>query len=99
MTGRGNRTAWCGSAVYADGHPTVPVGFTVAKHAAKAEPWLELRADNRVFGDAIVTCLNAPNISPQNLTARGLAGANQPSFNYAPSLGFYRAAIFFTKNK
>jgi hypothetical protein len=80
------------TAVYAGGHPTAPEGFSITKHAAKSEPWLELRADDRVFGEAIVTCLNLPNVTPDELSARGLDGANFPSFDYAPSLGFYRAA-------
>ncbi|MEA2718538.1 MAG: hypothetical protein QOJ39_402, partial [Candidatus Eremiobacteraeota bacterium] len=74
---------------------TAPDGFTIARHAAKAEPWLEVRADDRTFGEAIVTCVNAPNINPPDLRARGLSGANFPSFNYAPSIGFYRATIVF----
>ncbi|MEA2689241.1 MAG: hypothetical protein QOD51_1848 [Candidatus Eremiobacteraeota bacterium] len=83
------------TAEYAGGHPTAPDGFTIARHAAKAEPWLEVRADDRTFGEAIVTCVNAPNINPPDLRARGLSGANFPSFNYAPSIGFYRATIVF----
>ncbi|HWT07161.1 MAG TPA: hypothetical protein VN224_15455 [Xanthomonadales bacterium] len=79
------------TAVYAGGHPVAPEGLAITKHAAKSEPWLELRADDRVFGEAIVTCVNLLNLNPDELAARGLDGANFPSFNYAPSLGFYRA--------
>jgi len=81
------------TAIYAGGHPAAPDGFSITKHAAKSEPWLELRADDRVFGEAIVHCVNAPNVTPDELTSRGLAGANFPSFDYAPSLGFYRASV------
>jgi hypothetical protein len=39
-----------------------------------------------------MTCVNAPTISLNDLATRGLSGANAPSIDYAPSLGFYRAA-------
>ena len=87
------------TAVYAGGRPSTPDGFSITKHAAKSEPWLELRADDREFGDAIVTCVNAPDISPKDLASRGLSGANFPSFDYAPSLGFYRASAMFEMKK
>jgi hypothetical protein len=78
-------------AVYGDRRAVVPEGFAVSKHAAKAEAWLEVRADDFTFGEAVVQCVRAPNLSLKELNARGLSGANFPSFNYAPSLGFYRA--------
>jgi len=87
------------TAVYAGGHPTAPEGFLISKHAAKSEPWLELRADDRAFAEAIVTCLDLPDISGKELTARGLSGANYPSFNYAPSLGFYRSLVVLDLKK
>jgi hypothetical protein len=87
------------TAVYAGGHPTAPEGFSISKHAAKSEPWLELRADDRAFAEAIVTCLDLPDITGKELTARGLSGANYPSFNYAPSLGFYRSLVFIDMKK
>ena len=87
------------TAVYAGGHPSTPEGFSITKHAAKSEPWLELRTDDRAFGDAIVTCVNAPDINPKDLASRGLSGANFPSFDYAPSLGSYRASALFEMKK
>ncbi|MDQ6941234.1 MAG: TonB-dependent receptor [Candidatus Eremiobacteraeota bacterium] len=79
------------TAVYAGGHPTTPEGFSITKHAAKSEPWLELIADDRAFGEALFNCVHAPAIDLKDLAGRGLSGANFPSFDYAPSLGFYRA--------
>lgn len=87
------------TAVYAGGHPSTPEGFAITKHAAKSEPWLELRPDDRDFGEAIVTCLNLPDINAKDLASRGLSGANYPSFDYAPSLGFYRASLVFDSKK
>jgi hypothetical protein len=87
------------TAVYAGGHPTTPEGFSISKHAAKSEPWLELRADDFAFSEALVTCVNAPDISSKDLAGRGLSGANFPSFNYAPSLGFYRLLLTFGEPK
>ena len=47
----------------AGGHPSAPDGFSISKHAAKSEPSLELRADDPAFGEAILTCVNAPIIT------------------------------------
>lgn len=87
------------TAVYAGGHPAAPEGFSIIKHAAKSEPWLELRADDVAFGQAITACVNAPMITPADLATRGLSGANLPSFSYAPSLGFYRMIPVFESIK
>jgi hypothetical protein len=78
-------------ATYAERRAVMPEGFAVAKHAAKTEPWLEFRADDLEFGEAVVRCVNAPDVSAKELAAKGLGGANFPSFDYAPSRGFYRA--------
>ncbi|HEX3550474.1 MAG TPA: TonB-dependent receptor [Candidatus Elarobacter sp.] len=88
---------WYVTAVYADQRATAPDGFRIQKHAAKTEPWLEIRADDFEFGTALVTCLDAPFVTDKALAARGLGGAPIPSLNYAPSIGFYRMTVVMTK--
>ncbi len=69
--------------------PPPPDGFTISKHAARAETWLEIRADDRALSDALVQCLAIPSVFSKSISERGLGGATPPSINYAPSVGFY----------
>ena len=88
---------WYVTAVYAGQRATAPDGMRIVQHAGKAEPWLEIRAEDATFGNALATCLDMPWITPKDLATRGVGGANYPSFSYAPSIGFYRASIAMTK--
>ena len=74
---------------YAGLKPLSPDAFAVSKHNARAEQWLEIRADNAAVGEAIVRCLAVPSAKSADIAQRGLSGAYPPSFNYAPSIGFY----------
>ena len=69
--------------------PLPPEGLMISKHAASAETWLEIRADDRAVSDALVTCLAIPAVFSKSISERGLGGATPPSINYAPSVGFY----------
>ena len=85
------------TALYAGGHPRTPDGFTITSHPAKAEPWLDIRADDTSFVTAIAACTNAPNADLAELTRRGISGAALPDLNSAPSVGFYRVNFAATK--
>lgn len=67
----------------------VPEGFLISKHLAKADTWLEIRADNNSLGDALAQCLDVPAINIGEIAKRGLGAANPPSINFTPSIGFY----------
>ena len=69
--------------------PKAPDGFTIARHAASAETWLEIRAEDRAVSDALTQCLAIPSANSKAISQRGLGGAFPPSINYAPSVGFY----------
>lgn len=78
-------------AFYSGAHPGVPAGFRIASHRSKQGPWLEIRADDFGFNDALATCLDAPDATAKQLQAHGISGAIFPSLNYAPGVGFYKA--------
>lgn len=69
--------------------PPPPEGLTISRHAASAENWLEIRADDSAVSDALVQCLAIPSVFSKSISERGLGGATPPSINYAPSVGFY----------
>ena len=66
-----------------------PTGFDIVSHNAKADHWLEIKAEDRAFGDAVVQCLGVGAVTMDFLERRGLSGAIPPSFNYAPGVGLY----------
>lgn len=76
-------------AFYAGGSARKPAGLQIVAHAAKRDTWLEIKADERAYGDAIVRCLQIGAIGQAKVTALGWGGAVAPSFNYAPGLGLY----------
>ena len=69
--------------------PAAPEGLTISRHAASAETWLEIRAQDTAVADALTICLGVPAVSAKGIAQRGLGGAFPPSINYAPSVGFY----------
>ena len=77
-------------AVYRGSRVPQPDAFSIVRHPAKDEDWLEIKADDTAFGNALALCVGAPTVSRQQLSQRGLGGAVPPSLNYAPSVGFYR---------
>jgi hypothetical protein len=79
------------SDVYRGKRPSPPDGFTIVHHAAKTEDWLEIKADDVAFGNAVGLCVGAPTVAARALAQRGLAGAVPPSLNFAPSVGVYRS--------
>ena len=85
---------------YYDGHhPNAPDGFAIVAHAAKSETWLEIKPDDLSFFQTLENCLDIPYVNGKEITARGLGGADFPSFNFAPAVGFYTKAIEFNKSK
>jgi hypothetical protein len=78
-------------AVYRGVRAQPPDGLSVVRHSAKSEDWLELRAADDAFGNALAICVAAPVVAKGELSLRGLGGAVPPSVDYAPSVGFYRA--------
>lgn len=66
-----------------------PEGFTLSAHTARAETWLEIRADSTAVVDALNQCLDVPAVKAAAIKGRGLDSAFPPSLNYAPSVGFY----------
>ena len=80
-------------AFYGGRHPISPEGFAISPHVAKSETWLEVRADDRAFASKLEDCLDMPFVSGGELRSRGLSGADIPSFNFAPAVGFYQKSI------
>lgn len=86
-------------AFYGGRHPISPEGFAISPHVAKSETWLEVRADDRAFASKLEDCLDMPFVSGGELRSRGLSGADIPSFNFAPAVGFYQKLIESERSK